>query len=365
MSSPIVLVTGASGFIGAHVVLQSLEKGFKVRGTVRDPSNEKKTAFLRNLPGAADRLELVALDLENCSDAQFEAVVSGCTFIHHVASPFPLDNPKDENVLIKPAVRGTTAVLEAAKKVGGVKRIVITSSVVSVSEGYPKERYSEPFTEADWSIIEGPSVNAYTKSKVMAEKAAWEFMEREKANVEFDIVTVNPSLVVGPALSDTLGSSNEVIKKVFNRELPAIPSVGFCVVDVRDVAKCHLLAMEHEKAGGNRFICSERFMWFKEIGQLLYDEFHPLGYSPAKTSLPYAAVWLFSWFDGSLKYILSKWGLIIDIKGTKAETELGLEYSGLKQALFDTAKCLVHYGHVKKTSKYTDDFDAVKISSGW
>lgn len=177
----LVLVSGASGFVASHCVLQLLSAGYTVRGTVRSLKNEAKVAFLRGLPHAQQRLQLVEADLED--EKSWIPAVAGCKYVLHVASPFPMENPQHEDDLIRPAVKGTLSVLQAAAESGCVARVVLTSSVVAINSmagdahATSKEKgTAHVFTEDDWTDVS--KAPPYAKSKVLAEAAAWKVSSR-------------------------------------------------------------------------------------------------------------------------------------------------------------------------------------------
>jgi nucleoside-diphosphate-sugar epimerase len=282
--SQVVLVTGASGFVGSWCVHELLQKGYTVRGTVRDPDDVKKTKFLRALPGAAERLELVKLNLLG-PISEFESAAKGCNFIMHTASPFPISAPKNADELVIPAMEGTLKMLQASKAVGIDTRVVITSSVAAVSAGHSKKD-GEQYTEDDWSVENLEEIGAYQLSKTKAERAAWKFMEEEKP--EFSLCTVNPCLVMGPCLNSELGTSQEILKRILNKELPACPKLSFQLVDVRDVAKCHVLAMETGAENAGRFICADKGMWMQVIHPSHYSSHYSSHSSSTLTPSPHA-----------------------------------------------------------------------------
>ena len=193
----------------------------------------------------------------------------------HVASPFPPGKVKNEELeLIKPAVSGTLTVLEAALK-AGIKKAIVTSSVAAIAYGHSREKYAETiFNEKEWSGL--TNVDGYTRSKILAEKAAWDFHEKHKDKME--IATVNPSLIVGPFLSKNTFTSADIIQQLLTGKMFAIPKVIMGVVDVRDVAKAHLLALENPNSNGNRYLISSKTMWLLDIAQVLQNEFKPHGY---------------------------------------------------------------------------------------
>mmetsp|Transcript_23446 Transcript_23446/g.39223 ORF Transcript_23446/g.39223 Transcript_23446/m.39223 type:complete len:239 (-) Transcript_23446:91-807(-) len=214
VEAPLVLVTGVSGFIASWVAHGALKLGYRVRGTVRSLSNENKVKHLRDLyPGSKYSIELVEADLMNSES--WTKAVEGCDYILHVASPFPLDEPKDPQEVIQPAVEGTLNVLKAASELAKPpKRVIVTSSFYAI--GYGVDPRNKVFTDADWTNPENKAypINSYGKSKVFAERAAWDFVEKLPADKKFELATVNPGLVQGPMLSGSSCSSAEIVTQV-------------------------------------------------------------------------------------------------------------------------------------------------------
>ena len=235
MSGENVLVTGGSGFIGSHCILDLLRAGYSVRTTVRSPERE---ATVREQLGAenAEALSFVTADL--MADAGWADAVSGCDFVLHVASPFPLGPPKHEDDLIVPAREGALRVLEAARD-ARVKRVVMTSSFAAI--GYGTSPRDTPFSEEDWTNPDGDGVSAYVKSKTLAERAAWDFIASEGGGLELSVV--NPVGVFGPVLGPDFSTSIQLVKRLLDGAMPGIPRVAYGIVDVRDVADLHRRAM--------------------------------------------------------------------------------------------------------------------------
>jgi nucleoside-diphosphate-sugar epimerase len=238
-----VLVTGGSGFVGAYCIRALLAGGHEVRTTVR--------SLGKAVPEGA---EVVLADLT--SDAGWAEAVAGCEFVLHVASPFPPRPPEHEDDLIVPARDGTLRVLRAARD-AGVERVVLTSSFAAIGYSGPG-----PFTEADWTHPDGQP--AYVKSKTLAERAAWEFV----AGQPLELVVINPTVIFGPVLGPDYASSIELVKRLQDG-LPGVPKVEFGVVDVRDVADLHLLAMTAPEAAGERFIAVSEVMSMGAIARAL------------------------------------------------------------------------------------------------
>src|SRR5271170_1604700 len=260
-----VVVTGGSGFIGGHCILQLLAAGYRVRTTVRDLKREGEVRATLKASGgdAGERLTFFAANLEK--DAGWAEAVAGCDFVLHVASPLPSSVPKNEDELIVPAREGTLRVLRAARD-AGVKRVVLTSSFAAI--GYGHKVQNAPFSEKDWSDLNGGDVLAYPKSKTLAERAAWDLMAKEGGGLELSVV--NPVAVFGPLLGPDYSASILIMERMMDGAIPGCPQLYFGVVDVRDTADLHLLAMTHAAAKGERFLAvSGDFMSMLEIAKVL------------------------------------------------------------------------------------------------
>ncbi len=255
-----VLVTGGSGFIAGHCILRLLDQGHLVRTTVRSLARE---SAVRAALTDSDDLSFVSADL--MSDEGWAEAVSGCDFVLHVASPVHLGAVADENDLIAPAREGTLRVLRAARD-AGVERVVLTSAFHAVGWGHPPTDHT--FTEEDWSVLDGPGIDAYGKSKTLAERAAWEFMAAEGGSME--LVTMLPVAVMGPVMGSEISGANHIVQRILHRETAGFPNLWIPIVDVRDVADAHLLAMTTAEAAGQRFLLSSGpAMQAKEIAALL------------------------------------------------------------------------------------------------
>ena len=241
ITSKPVCVTGASGFIAAHIVRELLAKGYSVRGTVRNsPGNYP---YLLGLPGASDRLELVEAEL--LSDGAYDRAVEGCDYVMHTASPYEINVKNPQTDLVDPAVNGTETVLESCLKSGGVKRVILTSSIAAITD---EPESMKVFTEKDWNTMSSLDRNPYQYSKTLAERAAWDFIMRKRPR--FDLVSINPTMVAGPSLGPSLNTTNRMIRDIMKGVFPGIMDINWGFVDVRDVAKAHILAMENDTASG-------------------------------------------------------------------------------------------------------------------
>lgn len=254
-------VTGATGYIASFVVKQLLEEGFFVHGTVRDPSNERRTAHLWALPGARERLRLFPADL--LVDGSFDAAIAGCEGVFHMASPFYLEGIKDrEAEMIRPAVEGTQRVLAACAACPSVRRVVLTSSTAAI---YIKDRPGDAFyDEDDWSerdLIVSQK-NWYAESKLLAEQEAWRFVGSLDPARGLDLVTICPTLVLGPLLSPTtVGTSIRNVLDLLNFSKTRIPNRSKALCDVRDVADAHVRAMVDPSARGRYQIVTCSIAW--------------------------------------------------------------------------------------------------------
>ncbi|CAH3146527.1 unnamed protein product [Pocillopora meandrina] len=345
-----VLVTGASGFLASHVVRQLLEAGqYKVRGTVRSLANEEKVGPLRHLcpEYAMYELELVEADLMN-KDSWQEAV-KDCTYVIHVASPFPAVNPSNEMEVIGPAVEGTKNVLQAcAQTKGGVKRVVLTSSVAAIYGGRLDEQIT--FTENDWANEEGSS--PYEKSKNLAEKAAWELQKDLPDDERFELCVICPGFILGPVLQGSNCTSMEFHKRLLERQIPMVPRLSFAMCDVRDVAAVHITAMTSSKAPGNRYIVIKESMWTDEMAKILDEEFRSLGYKVPTRVAPKFGLRVLAMFDGSVKMILPAVGKEIRMDNSKVIQDLDFKPRELRNTVIDMAYSLIDAGFIKKTAKY-------------
>ncbi|KAI6173805.1 NAD dependent epimerase/dehydratase family protein [Aphelenchoides besseyi] len=333
-----VLVTGASGYIASHCVQQLLDLGYTVRGTVRSLKNEVKVQPLRELKNAAERLELQEADL-NDADPWLN-VVEGCDYVLHVASPFTLD---DNETLIPIAVNGTLNVLKACSKASTVKKVVLTSSCAAVNEGHDEEERA--FNEEDWTNIESPKVMNYAKSKT----AAWDFLKDNEGH-QFKLTCLNPTFVIGPLLTNTLGASVTTMKKFLNFEVPGIPPLQMGMVDVRDVARAHILAMQRPETDGERILITTESWWFKKICAVLSEEFK--SYLIPFLPVPYPFVWLYSFISVEARASLCRLNRKVVFNNEKSKKLLGLEYRDVRESIISVAYSLIERGLVPKKSGY-------------
>jgi len=335
-----VLVTGGSGFVGSHVILKLLEAGHEVRTTVRDLSREPEVRATLGAAGAdpGDRLTFFSADLEK--DGGWAEAVAGCEYVHHVASPFPQAQPKDENELIRPAREGTLRVLRAACD-SGVKRVVITSSFAAI--GYGHGQRDTPYTEADWTDPEGPAVQPYMKSKTLAERAAWDFIAREGNGME--LAVVNPVGIFGPALNGDLSTTIFLVKTMLEGKMPGTPRLYLGVVDVRDVADLHLRAMTDPAAAGERFLAVEgEAMSFHQMAMVLRERLGPAAAKVPKRELPDWLIRLLAIFNPLAREAVPRLGIEASASNEKARRLLGWTPRSREDAIAASAESLIALG---------------------
>jgi nucleoside-diphosphate-sugar epimerase len=339
-----VLVTGGSGFIGSHCILQLLAAGHQVRTTVRNLKREADVRQLLKQGGvdAGNRLTFAAADLEK--DEGWSDAVKGCEYVLHVASPFPATLPKNEDELIRPAREGALRVLRAARD-AGVKRVVQTSSFAAVGYGLPYQ--DAPFTEKDWTNPDGGGVVPYVKSKTLAERAAWDFIEKEGGGLELSVV--NPVAVFGPVLGPDYSTSILIVQSMLEGQLPGCPKMKFGAVDVRDVADLHLRAMTDPAAKGERFLAvTGDFISMLEIGQVLKKNLGNAARRVPTRELPNWLVRMASFVDPTVKQILPELGMSKNASNEKARRLLGWNPRSREESIVATAESLITLGLLKK-----------------
>ena len=265
MKNQTVLVTGGTGFVGIHTILQLLQQGYTVKTTIRTLSKTQSIVDALKEAGLDNLSELSFFEADLTSDQGWDEAVEGCDYVLHVASPFPLTEPENENDLIIPARDGSLRVLQAARN-AGVKRVVLTSSFAAI--GYGTERKGHIFDEKDWTN-KNAVIPAYIKSKTVAEEAAWGFIRNQGEGME--LVVINPVGIFGPIIGGIYPASFEgVIKAILEGSIKENPPFTFGVVDVRDVADIHIEAMLLPQASGQRFLAtSDEVMSFYDVAELI------------------------------------------------------------------------------------------------
>lgn len=340
-SSPI-LVTGASGFVAIHTIIQLLEQGYNVRGTLRTLSREAEIReTISKVVQINDRLEILSADLEQ--ESGWEEAMNGVEYVLHIASPFPLFEPKHEDELIIPAVQGTLRVLRAAHK-ARVKRVVQVSSNAAISAGHNGE--NKTFTEADWSVVEN-NIGAYSKSKTLAERAAWDFINGAENVNKLELVTINPPLIFGPIPNKDFPTSAEMIRTFMLGQVPGVGRIKMGFVDVRDVASAIILGMATPEAAGNRFACPADTLWINEIADILRREYAPRGYKKIPSiQFPSFMVRALALFDKKIALVTSSLDWDYTLSNEKAKRILKWTPRTKEEAILSMAESLIAQGFV-------------------
>jgi len=339
-----VLVTGGTGFLGAHCLVQLLAAGHDVQTTVRDLARENDVRAMLRQGGAgasADRVAFFAADLN--ADKGWPEAVASCDYVLHVASPFPARAPKDENELIRPSRDGALRVLNAARD-AGVKRVVLTSSFAAI--GYGSKNRKAAFTESDWTNPDDPSVQPYQRSKTIAERAAWAFTAREGGTLE--LAVINPVGIVGPVLGPDYSTSIHLVKRMIEGSTPGCPDIWFGFVDVRDVADLHIRAMTDPAARGERFLATAgHFLSVQQAAQILKDGLGAAGRAVSTRRLPNWLLRLVGLFDPEIRGMLPELGKRKDATSEKAQRLLGWKPRSPEEAILATARGLSSLGLLK------------------
>ena len=320
-----ILVTGANGYIAKHIILELYKRNYFVKGTLRDLTNSKtiKNDIEKHI-GREIQINFVQVSLD--SDYGWNEAVEGCDAIIHTASPFPIKNPENENDLILPAKDGTLRVLNAAKR-KKIDRIILTSSNAAVYDGNSKIL---KFNENIWTNINSKGVSAYTKSKTIAEKSAWDFAS---SNTNIKLTTINPVLVWGPGVGNHKNSASlNIFKMLIDRKIPMIPKIKVPLVDVRDVAKAHVDSIENANSIGKRFLLCENTFWMKDITLKMRS----LGLNPPTLVAPNFLIKFLALFNSTLKVTTTKLGYNYSIDSSQAKEVIGFDPIPLDKTLEDT-----------------------------
>ncbi|KAF0690012.1 Aste57867_18574 [Aphanomyces stellatus] len=345
-ASKTVLVTGATGYIASHTIQQLLEKtDFAVRGTVRNLQDKAKFAHLTALPHADTRLELVQADLLDA--ASWAPAVRGCVSVFHIASPYIMAIQDAQKDLVEPAEQGTENVLRAAIAESSVTDIVLTSSIAAIA---PEPIPGHVITEADWNTTSSLDWNPYPYSKVCAEKKAWALMDGVQ---DTRLVVLNPGLVIGPTLSKGINTSVAVSIGMFNGQVPAMVNLSWCVVDVRDVALAHILALQTATASG-RYLLFGQICSMQEFAAVFRAKFPTAKHIPTWT-VPNWVAWLASFKESRAtgQYMRSNVGFPFEADNSKSTRELGMTYRPVQASLVDMIDDAVKWGLIDPTNVYT------------
>jgi dihydroflavonol-4-reductase len=336
-----VLVSGGSGYIAGFLIRQLLAEGWIVHTTLRNRVRETalRPLLLADAAGAS-RLKVFEADL--MADAGWAEATAGCSHVAHLASPVPAGVPKDADSLIQPARDGVLRALRAARS-AGVQRFVMTSSVAAIS--YGRGRGVHHFTEADWTDLAAPGLSPYIQSKTLAERAARDWVAAEGGSLEF--CSINPSVVLGPAMSSDYSASLVIVQKLLDGSARALPDIGFGIVDVRDVADLHVRALNAPNMAGERFIASGRFMTLREVAEVLRAELGPQAARVSTRGLPDWVVRLAARFNPVARAAAGELGAVRQLDASHAKAVLGWATRPEAQSIADAGRSLIELGVIK------------------
>ncbi len=336
-----VLVTGATGFIAKHCIAELIRQGYRVRGTARHP--DARTRVVNALARAgidASHLEICKADLLH--DDGWDAATEGCSHVLHVASPFPVKPPRNRDEVVRPAVDGTLRVLKAAAR-AGVQRVVLTSSMVTCI--YPSGgKQGRTYTEEDWTDADRRDISSYVFSKVLAERAAWEFVQQTPGAPELTVL--NPGLVYGPALDLDLSTSHQILTLMAKGKYPVVPRAGYSVVDVRDVAAAHVSAMTHPAAAGERFLVTSDYVTLVDIALMLAHALPDVASRIPRREAPDILIRGLSALDRSLLAVIPDLSVRRECNNAKARERLGIAFRPAREAIRAAAESLRELGAI-------------------
>lgn len=334
-----VLVTGGTGYVASHCILQLLQQGYQVRTTIRSISRKTEVADMMHYGGLTDTGHLEFFETDLLADAGWEQAVKGCQYVLHVASPLPHHTPKDENEVIRPAVEGTLRVLKFARN-NGVKRVVTTSNFGAV--GFSHTDTSQVITEESWTDPNEKNLSTYNKSKVLAERAAWDFIKREGKGLE--LAVINPTAIFGPALS-AKSAGNYMLKMVLDGSMKRIPNITLGIADVRDVADLHIRAMVNPQAAGQRFLAlSGPITSLPEIAGLFKSKLGPAARKVSTKRMPDWVIKFAALFNHQARQVAPLLGRYREASNKKAKEMLGWQPRTNEESLMDSARSLIKFG---------------------
>jgi nucleoside-diphosphate-sugar epimerase len=337
MTTQRVLVTGGSGFIAGHCIIQLLDQGYLVRTTVRSLSKEEAVRSVLSDAGMVNGQNLSFVEADLMSDSGWADAVADVDFVLHVASPVKPGHVENEDDLIIPAREGAVRVLRAASA-AGVKRVVLTSAFHAVSWGHLHNDHV--FTEVDWTVLDGPGVDAYGRSKTLAERAAWEFIAADNGPLE--LATILPVAVMGPVMGAEISGANHIVKNLLDGAMPGYPNLYFPIVDVRDVAAAHILAMTTPDAAGERFLLSSGpVLAMKDVGATIRAELGAAASKVPTRSIPNLVVRIGALFSPAFRPIVPDLGYAKKMSNEKARRVLGWTPRDSREAIVAAARSMV------------------------
>ncbi len=335
----VVLVTGGSGYLGGWAVVALLLEGYRVRTTIRSLSREAEIrAQVSSQVDPEDRLSVVAADL--MKDDGWNRAVDGADAVLHVASPMGNGTSRGQD-LIEPAREGTLRVLKAAAK-AGVDRVVLTSSVAASSPRNEPKQAPKRTDETVWTDLTVRGVDLYSRSKTLAERSAWEFIQQ--AGGRTTLTTILPGCVLGPVMPKPIAGSVEMVSRMLTGQIPALPRIGFSIIDTRDLIGLHLKAMTAPEAAGQRLIASADFLWMTEIAQILRDNLGPRAAKVPTRIMPDFLLRLAAPFHSEARFFADRLGLRSEFDASKAESLLNWHPRPARQAVLDCASSVIENG---------------------
>ncbi|SFZ81140.1 dihydroflavonol-4-reductase [Devosia enhydra] len=342
----LVLVTGASGFVGKWTVIELLRAGFSVRGTVRSEAKAEQVRKAVTVEVGGDslsRLSFAYVDL--LADKGWPDAMRGVAAVMHVATVIRGDEPRDSSLVIRPAVEGTERVLRFARD-AGITRIVMTSSIATVGYGHGQVSGKKVYDETFHTNLDGMKFTwAYCIGKTRAEQSAWSFC---RAN-GIDLTTIHPGAIIGPALDDDASISIQMVTGLLDGTTPAMPSNGFAVVDVRDVAALHVAALLRPEAAGERYLATAEYVPFTGVGDVLREAYPQ--YEVTIRTVPDWLIGLLARFGGPARQIINDIGNEKHYDRTKSEALLGRPYRSGKEAILASAESALRLGLCKPKPK--------------
>lgn len=331
----VVLVTGAAGYVGTHVVCQLLQRGYPVRAALRSPARAQELSETVASEGLDPRrIEMVLADLT--SDDGWSEAVAGVVDVLHIASPFPAEAPENDDEIVVPAREGTLRVLRHARD-AGCRRAVMTSSFAAV--GY-SAKLVQDWTEDDWTDPDDDNT-AYIRSKALSERAAWDFIDTEGGGLE--LTTLVPVGIFGPTLGTHLSTSVKFIQSMLIGALDRVAPQYFGIVDVRDVATAQLQALTTAGAAGERILLAadgppESFLG---IARVLREGLGAAASKVPTSEYSEAEVRELARTVPELREALSRLGQRPKISNAKAKTLLGWVPRPVAETILDTAQSLI------------------------
>jgi nucleoside-diphosphate-sugar epimerase len=338
---PLILVTGATGFVGKWTVIELVKAGYRVRGSIRDLGRDdevRRGIATQTGIEPLERLELVQLDI--LDDRGWASAMQDVAAVMHVATVIRADEPRDQSVVIKPAVEGTSRVMRFADA-AGVKRFILTSSIATVGYGLGQTSGRRVYTEKDFTNLEGMRWTwAYCVGKTRAEQAAWAFA-REHGMA---LTTIHPGAIIGPPVDKDASISVAMVSGLLDGSTPATPSNGFSIIDVRDVAAMHVAALQHPESAGERYLATAEYLPFPQIARIVREAYPDR--KVTRRDVPDWIIKLIARFGGPARQIINDIGNEKIFDGSKGEALMGRKYIPAKQSILETAEACIRLGLV-------------------